>query len=155
MSDAKRRFLVNVWRESRLRHLKHGVVSAVVGFLVHRLGTGAYGMFSLANTLTMFPAIISSSLTVSITRFLVIDVNKGDYEAANKTFNTALALAIVATGALLILTAIVSFFLPQLFNCTSRAGTRDAISVFERRVYDADVYGRRQLQRCDLNHSSV
>lgn len=73
-----------------------------VPFLIDHLGIAAYGVLPLANSLVMFTFILSSSLDVSINRFLAIDLNRGDIGSANRTFNTALAMALLACAALLV-----------------------------------------------------
>jgi membrane protein EpsK len=73
-------------------------------------------MISLANSLVMYASIVSSSLDVSIGRFLTIDLNRGDATGANRTFNTALALSVAAISLLLLPAGLCTYFFPALFN---------------------------------------
>jgi membrane protein EpsK len=64
----------------------------------------------------MFTAILSGSLAVSINRFLAIDLNRADYSAANRTFNTALALSLIVAAVMLLLAGFATPLLPTLFR---------------------------------------
>jgi membrane protein EpsK len=64
----------------------------------------------------MYGALVGTSLNVSINRFLAIDLNQDNDASANRTFNTALALSIIACSALLVPIGILTYFLPVLFN---------------------------------------
>lgn len=86
-----------------------------VPFLIEHLGVAAYGMLPLANSLVMFTVILSSSLDVSINRFLAIDLNRGDAASANQTFNTALLLGLLACAALLVPGLVLVWFFPSFF----------------------------------------
>jgi membrane protein EpsK len=90
-----------------------------VPFLVHHLGVAAYGMIPLAHSVVMYASIISAGLDVSITRFMAIDLNEGMADRANQTFNTALALSLIACVILLIPAGIVTYFFPVLFDLPS------------------------------------
>ena len=73
-------------------------------------------MISLANALVAYAGIVTTSLDVSISRFLAIDLNQGNNAGANRTFNTALGLSLAACGILLPPLGIVSYLFPLLFN---------------------------------------
>jgi len=87
-----------------------------VPFLIDNLGVAAYGMVPLANALVMFTVILSSSLDVSLNRFLAIDLNRGEIASANRTFNTALALAASACGLLLVPGLALIWLFPSIFQ---------------------------------------
>lgn len=113
---ARSRFLRNVSSNIAYAALTTALMVWYVPFLVHHLGPAAYGMISLANSLVIYVSIISSSLDVSIGRFLAVDLNRGDEVQANRTFNTALALSVVASGFLLVPAGACTYFFPLLFN---------------------------------------
>lgn len=112
----KGRFLANVGSNLGYVLVSSAVMIWYVPFLVRHLGMAAYGMVSLSNTLVMFTAILSGSLAVSLNRFLAIDLNRGDYPAANRTFNTAFALCVVAAAVVLLVAGVVTPVLPRLFR---------------------------------------
>jgi len=117
MADvAKVRFVSNVASNAGYVILNTALMLWYVPFLVNHLGVAAYGMIALANSLVMYGALVGTSLNVSITRFLAIDLNQGHDASANRTFNTALGLSIIACSALSVPVAILTYFLPVLFN---------------------------------------
>lgn len=63
-------------------------------FLLKRLGEASFGIIALANGLALFAVIISSSLNISLSRQLTLDLALSDFESANETFNTALRLSV-------------------------------------------------------------
>jgi membrane protein EpsK len=113
---ARSRFLINVSSNVCYTVLNTALMMWYVPFLVHRLGVAAYGMIPLANSLVMYAAVASTSLNVSINRFMAIDLNRGNDADANRTFNTALALSLGACGILLPPIAIITYIFPVLFN---------------------------------------
>lgn len=117
MTDvAKVRFVSNVASNAGYVVMNTALMLWYVPFLVSHLGVAAYGMIALANSLVMYGALVGTSLNVSITRFLAIDLNQDDSASGIRTFNTALALSIIACSALLVPVGILTFFLPALFN---------------------------------------
>jgi membrane protein EpsK len=115
-NPARSRFLINVGSNVCYVSLNTALMVWYVPFLMHRIGVAAYGMIPLANALVMYAAIISTSLNVSINRFMAIDLNRGNDADANRTFNTALALSLGACGVLLLPIGIITYFFPVLFN---------------------------------------
>lgn len=113
---ARQRFLLNVGSNVIYVALNTALMMWYIPFLVRHLGVAAYGMIPLANTLVMYAGILSSSLDVSVTRFLSIDINKGDFKQANRTFNTAFTLSLVLSGIVSVPAAIAAFLFPKLFN---------------------------------------
>jgi membrane protein EpsK len=110
------RFVINVASNLCYAALNTALMVWYVPFLVRHLGVADYGMISLANSLVMYAAIISTSLDTSINRFLAIDLNQGNEAGANRTFNTALALSLSACAILLLPAGIVTYFFPVLFK---------------------------------------
>ncbi|MCP9234257.1 hypothetical protein NMG46_29375 [Mesorhizobium sp. LMG 17147] len=117
MADiARLRFVSNVAANACYIVLNTTIMLWYIPFLVNHLGVAAYGMIALANSLVMYGALVGTSLNVSISRFLAIDLNKGNTVSANGTFNTGLALSVIACSALLVPAGILTYFLPALFN---------------------------------------
>jgi membrane protein EpsK len=115
--DASRsRFVINVSSNVCYATLNVALMVWYVPFLLRHLGVAAYGMISLANSLVMYAAIISTGLDTSITRFLAIDLNQGNNASANKTFNTSLALSLAACVVLALPVLMVASFFPLLFK---------------------------------------
>ena len=61
----------------------------LVPYLVHRLGTAAYGLIPIAGMLTQYVSLISQSISSAVNRFLTIALQQDDIEEANRIFSTA------------------------------------------------------------------
>jgi len=100
-------------------------LNAVIGvwltpYLVHRLGVAAYGIIPLATTVTSYLGVITLVLNAAVARFLTIDIEREDYEKANRTFNTSLfGNIILATALLLPMTWLVLFHVDSIFHLPS------------------------------------
>lgn len=97
------------------------LVNIVIGLLlvpyfIDTLGVAAYGLIPLATSVTGYVAIVIHSLNTSVSRFLTVDLRRGDFGAANRTFNTSF-FGLTAVIALMIPVAVVvAYFLPSIFN---------------------------------------
>lgn len=116
---ARRRFVINVGSNLGYLVLNTALMLWYIPFLIRHLGLAAYGMIPLANSLVMYAGIISTGLDTSIIRFLAIDLNQGNDAAANRTFNTALALSLAACGILVLPAGVVIYCFPVLFQVPS------------------------------------
>ena len=63
---------------------------ALVPFFLHSLGESAYGLVPLATSLTSYVTLVIDAINGAISRYLTLDLQKGDTAKANETFNTAL-----------------------------------------------------------------
>ncbi|MBN1458142.1 MAG: oligosaccharide flippase family protein [Armatimonadetes bacterium] len=84
------RFRVNL-----AANLVNFLVNLAIGFwfvpyLVHNLGVAAYGLIPLATTVTSYMGLLTTALNGAVGRFLLIALDHGDHEAANRVFNTSL-----------------------------------------------------------------
>jgi len=89
---------------------------ALVPFFISTLGVAAYGIIPLATSITGYVAIVVQSLNTSTSRFLTVDLQRGDYVQANRTFNTAL-FGLTAVILLMVpIVLLVALYAPSLFN---------------------------------------
>lgn len=63
---------------------------ALVPFFLDTLGSAAYGLVPLATSLTSYVTLVIDAINGAISRYLTLDLHKGDQKKANETFNTAL-----------------------------------------------------------------
>ncbi len=98
-------------------------------FLIGCIGIAAYGMIPLTNSLVAYAAILTTSLDSSVSRFLSIELEKKDYRAANKVFNSALFSLMGAIAALTPVIIVASIFFPVLFKVPT-GSERDASWLF-------------------------
>ena len=70
---------------------------ALVPFFLDSLGDVAYALVPLATSVTSYVTLIVQCLNMSVSRYLTLDLQRGDLEKANVTFNTAMfgTLAVV------------------------------------------------------------
>lgn len=102
-------------------NIAYFLVNIVIGlvlvpYFVSTLGVAAYGIIPLATSITGYVAIVVQSLNTSISRFLTVDLQRGDYAQANRTFNTAL-FGLTAVILLMVpIVLVVALYAPSLFN---------------------------------------
>jgi O-antigen/teichoic acid export membrane protein len=116
LSEGRQRLPINV-----LSNVTWLVLNMVVGiwytpFLIDHLGVAVYGLVPLASSVTNYLTILTQGLNCAVSRFLTVDLVKGDVDAANRTFNTALASGLAIGGILLPVALILSWFAPQMFD---------------------------------------
>lgn len=101
----------------------------IVPYFVSNLGVAAYGLIPLATSITGYVAIVVQSQNIAISRFLTVDLQREDYVAANRTFNTSL----FGLSALILLTVpvvlVVARFIPSIFDVPTGQESR-AILLF-------------------------
>ncbi len=97
------------------------VLNVLVGllfttYLIDRLGIASYGLVVLAISLTGYMSIFETSINSAVGRFLTIDIRSGQFDEANKTFNTAFWSGVILIGLLLPVILILSASTPALFD---------------------------------------
>jgi len=118
--QTNRRFAAQLPR-NLAANIAYFLVNIVIGVLlvpyfINTLGVAAYGIIPLATSITGYVAIVVQSLNTSVTRFLTVDLQREDYTAANRTFNTAL-FGLTAVILLMIpVILVVAYFAPSIFN---------------------------------------
>lgn len=113
---ARSHFAINVASNMAYMALTTVAMTLYIPFLIHRLGIAVYGMVPLSNTLIIYLATITDGLNVAISRYLAIDLNRKDTVAANKTFNTALSVSLLAVVIMFPVGAVVTWLFPLLFQ---------------------------------------
>lgn len=104
-----------------LFNVANAAIMAIVGFLmvpyyIGEFGLATYAILPLAISITTYFIAISDSLASAFTRFLVIDLQKGDIELANRTFSSSIFGLGKIMFMLLPLVVLVSFLSPVVFN---------------------------------------
>ena len=102
-------------------NIAYFLVNIVIGVLlvpyfINTLGVAAYGIIPLATSITGYVAIVVQSLNTAVSRFLTVDLQRGDYAAANKTFNTALFGLTVVILLMVPVILVVAYFAPLFFH---------------------------------------
>lgn len=84
------RFRWNVLSNGAYFVFNAGLQLWFVRYLIHHLTVESYGLIPLSLNVANYMSILTISLSGSVGRFVTADLARGDVEAANKTFNTAL-----------------------------------------------------------------
>lgn len=116
LEGARSRFFVNVSSNVALIAFQSITTLWLTPYLIGHLGIAAFGMIPLANSLVSYLSVLTSALNSAVSRFLAIDLERGDHSAANKTFNTALFGILGTTAVLTPIALITSLAFPYLFN---------------------------------------
>ena len=66
-----------------------GVGIWLVPYLIHHLGTAAYGLIPIAGMFTQYANLISQSISSAVNRFFTIALQQDEIEEANRIFSTA------------------------------------------------------------------
>jgi len=88
----------------------------LVPYFVSKLGVAAYGLIPLATSITGYVAIVVQSLNGAVTRYLTVDLQREDYAAANRTFNTALFGLSAVILLMVPVVIVVAWFVPSIFH---------------------------------------
>lgn len=113
---ARSHFVMNVASNVGYMGLTTIAMTLYIPFLIRHLGVAAYGMVPLANSLILYISTITDGLNVAINRYLTIDLNRSDETIANRTFNTALCISLIAVGILMPFGAVLTWLFPFLFQ---------------------------------------
>ncbi len=111
-----RRFVFNVGSNLALIALNMGVALWFTPYLIGVLGVAVYGVATLATSVATYMAIVDSALNKALGRYLTIEIRQERYEAANRTFNTALGMSLAISAVFLPIIGLVSFLSPRLFD---------------------------------------
>lgn len=102
-------------------NIAYFVVNVLIGILlvpyfVSTLGVAAYGLIPLATSITGYVAIVVQSLNTAVTRFLSVDLQREDFVAANRTFNTAFFGLTAIVLIMVPIVVLVAYFIPAMFS---------------------------------------
>ena len=97
------------------------LISIIIGiflvpYFIGTLGIAAYGLIPLTSAIMGYVAIIIQSLDTTVSRYLIIDLQNGDFPAANRTFNTAFLCLSLIIALMIPVVLVVSYFIPVIFN---------------------------------------
>lgn len=97
------------------------LLNTVVGiwftpYLIGVLGVAVFGIATLALSISNYMGLFDSAINNAVGRYLTIHLRQKDYDRANRTFNSALGLALIISLALLPLVWLIARYSAQLFN---------------------------------------
>ena len=88
----------------------------MVPYYIDQLGMAAYAVVPLAVSVSSYMIIVANSFSNAINRFFVQALRKDDVDEANRTYSTSLRLMIWIALILLPVTAIISYYTPDIFD---------------------------------------
>jgi len=97
-----------------LANISIGVL--LVPYFISNLGVAAYGIIPLITSITGYVAIVVQSLNTAVSRFLTVDLQREDYMAANRTFNTSLLGLSTVIIMMCPVVLAVAWFIPSIFH---------------------------------------
>ena len=92
MSDIKKRFSLNLLMNFLSFLLKVIIGLWMIPYLVKYIGLIAYGLVPLSLFFAEYVSIIIESFNSAMNRYLIVSLQKKDFESANEYFNTSLIL---------------------------------------------------------------
>lgn len=96
---------------------------ALVPFFLDTLGPTAYALIPLATSVTSYVTILIDSLNLSITRFLTLDLQMGDMQKSNITFNSALFGVIIISLVMVPIIILISWVCMHIFDIGEQAAS--------------------------------
>jgi|SRR5579872_1231733 len=111
-----RQFVVNVAANGCFFALSIVIGLWYTPYVIRHLGVAVYGLIPLASSITNYLSVITVAVSGSVGRFITMDVARGDYADANRTFNTFLLSSLILAGGLFILALGFAYATPYLFN---------------------------------------
>lgn len=124
---AHQRFVLNTATNILYLAISTFVMLWYIPFLVTNLGVSVYGLIPLVNSVIAYAAILADTLNMTVLRFLAIDLNKHNWEAASRTFNTALSAILLFSIAMLPIFGAIALFFPQLFHVPAGFETESSL----------------------------
>ena len=97
------------------------IINIIIGlflipYFIDTLGVASYGLIPLATSITSYVGLIAQSLNTSVSRYLTVDLQRGDFKKANITFNTSLFGIIGIILVLIPIIFVVSNYMPNFFQ---------------------------------------
>ena len=104
-----------------ISNIAYFLVSVVISILlvpyyITTLGVAAYGLIPLAGSIIGYVAIVVTSLNGTVSRYLTVDIQRNDFAAANRTFNTAFFGLLIIIALMMPVVIAVSYYVPVIFN---------------------------------------
>ena len=113
---SSRQFVVNVLSNIGVVGLNIVVGLWFTPYLIAHLGVALYGIVVLANSVTNYMSVVNAAIGNVTGRYLTIEIQQGQIEAANRTFNTAFWAGLLLMTGLLPIVMLMAHSAPYLFH---------------------------------------
>jgi len=96
-----------------------GISFGLSKYIVSTIGEEAYGFVSLANNFVMYATIFTTALNSMASRFITINIQRGENESANKYFSSVLISNVIIIGILIIPAIVLIAYLEHFVNVSA------------------------------------
>lgn len=116
VAKGKKRLLVNTAANVFSVVVQSLITFLLAPYLIGELGTAAYGMIALANTIPAYIQLFTKSISNSVFRFVAVHHNEEQHSEANEYFNTAFGAILLINVPMLVFAVLVSVSFSNLFE---------------------------------------
>lgn len=110
MATGRKQLAINMVANLIAFGVQFGVSFVLTPYIISELGAKAYGFVPLANNFIGYTNIITVALNSMASRFISIEINRGNVERANRYFNSVLIANSILAAVLLVPLALVVVF---------------------------------------------
>lgn len=111
----KKRLVINMAASVVNFLVSFGISFFLSPYLIEHLGSEAYGFFSLGNQFVSYASILSAALNSMASRFVTIEIHRGNVEKRDKLFSSVIISNILISLVLLVPCVLLVLFLEKLF----------------------------------------
>lgn len=93
-----------------------GISFFLTPYITENIGVEAYGFVSLGTEFVNYASLVTIALNSMAGRFITIEIHKGNWEGANKYFNSVLLSNCIVAGVILFPSILVVAFLDRIID---------------------------------------
>lgn len=112
----KKRLLINLISNIIAFVVQLGISFILTPIIVEKVGDAAYGFIGLANNFVSYAAILAIIINSMASRFVTLELTKGNQEKANRYYSTVLLLDIIMSIIISIISCVLIINLNKLIN---------------------------------------
>lgn len=112
----KRQFVINLVANILYMILNYSLTFYLGAYIVSSIGGEAYGFINLCNTTVNYATLITLALNSVASRFITIEVHKGNIEKANKYFSSTFIADTILAAVLFFVFVPITFKLDLIFD---------------------------------------
>jgi len=115
----KKKLIINIIANFVSFAVNFAVSFFLTPYIIENIGKEAYGFFTLGNNFTTYATLATTALNSMASRFIAINIHKGDNENANKYFTSVFYSNIIISLILAIPLTLCIVFITRLTNISS------------------------------------
>lgn len=114
--NGKKQILVNIIANALAMFISTGINFFLTPYITRTVGVVAYGFVPLASNFVSYVTLITTAFNSMCSRFITIELQKGDLKRANEYFSTAFFMNLGLAAACSAIFTIIISFLTKLIN---------------------------------------